>query len=141
VELRTWGSAPMEMPKPPNWNYQELAEQARHDIGEIRPLLEEVLEPGLLTRVVAAISSPGLPVDDDLWVRIVYAFAAATRPKLSAVDQLASMFVPLYLWRAATFMARATLASDAIVQGRLESLSQTFEQLKPVLVDSWSAEL
>src|SRR5262245_20622279 len=141
AELHTWGSVPKEMPRAPNWDYQELADQARHDIGEIRPLLEEVLEPGLLTREVAAISSSGLPVDDDLWVRIVYAFAAASRQGQVAVDQRASMFVPLYLWRAATFMAHATLASDATVQARLESLSQTFEQLKPVLVDRWSAEL
>ena len=141
AELRTWGSVPKYMPKPPNWDYKELAEQARHDIGEIRPLLEDVLEPGLLTRVVAAMSSSGLPVDDDLWVRIVYAFAAATRRRQVAVDQRASMFVPLYLWRAATFMAHATLASDATVQARLESLCQTFERLKPVLVDSWPAEL
>jgi hypothetical protein len=91
--------------------------------------------------VVAAISSPGLPVDDDLWVRIVYAFAAAARQREVAVDQRASMFVPLYLWRAATFMAHATRASDATVQARLESLCQTFERLKPALVVSWSAEL
>jgi glucosylglycerate synthase len=140
MELRTWGSAPKETPDAPIWDYQALAEQARHDIGEIRPLLEEVLEPGLLARVVE-ISASDLPLDDELWVRIVYAFAAATRRKQPAVDERASMFVPLYLWRAATFMARAAIESDATVQARLESLCQTFERLKPALVESWSAEV
>jgi glucosylglycerate synthase len=141
MELRTWGSVPKETPDAPVWDYQTLAEQARHDIGEIRALLAEVLEADLLARVVAAVSSSDLPLDDELWVRIVYAFAAATRQGPAAVEQLAGMFVPLYLWRAATFMAHAALEADATVQASLESLCQTFERLKPVLVDSWSAEV
>ena len=107
-----------------NWDYKALAEQARHDIGEIRPLLEEVLEPGLLARVVAGrLSSSGLPVDDEplgqdrLCVRGSHPTETG-RPSISRP----SMFVPLYLWRAAAFMAHAALESDAIVQARLDSL-------------------
>jgi hypothetical protein len=37
-------------------------------------------------------------------------------------------------------MAHAAVEPDAAVQARLESLCQTFEQLKPVLVECWSAE-
>ena len=63
------------------------------------------------------------------------------QPRLAAVDHLADMFVPLYLWRAATFMAHTARASAATLQARLDALCETFERLKPVLVDSWSAEL
>ena len=48
--LRTWGTDPMVMPDAAAWDYQALAEQARHDIGEIRPLLEDVLEPGVFAQ-------------------------------------------------------------------------------------------
>ena len=48
VELRRWGTDPKDSPDAPTWDYQALAEQARHDIGEIRPLLKEVLEATLL---------------------------------------------------------------------------------------------
>ena len=44
-DLRTWGHDPQVIPDPPTWDYVALAEQARHDVGEIEPLLEEVLEP------------------------------------------------------------------------------------------------
>jgi hypothetical protein len=141
VELRTWGSEPKEMPDAPTWDYEALAEQARHDIGEITPLLEGVLEADVLARVVEEVSAPALPLDDELWVNVVYAFAAATRRGPTGVEHLAGMFVPLYLWRAAAFMAHATLEADATVQARLDSLCQTFERLKPVLVGSWSAEM
>ena len=139
--LPTWGNVPEETPDAQTWDYKAVARQARHDISEIRPLLEEVLEASLLARVVEETSSPKPHSDDELWVRIVYAFAAATRRGQTAIEHLAGTFVPLYLWRAAAFMAHAAHETDAKVQARLELLCRTFERLKPVLVDSWSAKV
>jgi hypothetical protein len=138
--LRTWGTDPKEPSEAPTWDYQALAVQARHDIGEIKPLLQTVLEPGLLTRVEDASARPDLTLDDDLWVRVVYGFATAARSRTINVDHLASMFVPLYLWRAAAFMAHASREDDEAVQARLDALCEAFQRLKPVLVDHWSAE-
>jgi glucosylglycerate synthase len=141
VDLRTWGDDPNEAPDAPTWDYEALAEQARHDIVEISPLLGEVLEADVLARVVGEISAPTLRLDDELWVRIVYAFAAATRRGPAGIEFLAGTFVPLYLWRAAVFMAHAAHEDDATVAARLDSLCQTFQRLKPVLVSSWSAKV
>jgi hypothetical protein len=140
VPLETWGTEPTEPPDSPSWDYEALAQQARHDVGGIAPLLGEVLDEHLLTRIVGQIASPEPRLDDDLWVRIVYAFAAATRRRSTSPEHRAGLFVPLYLWRAAAFMAHTALDADAIVQGRLESLNQTFQRLKPLLVESWSAK-
>jgi hypothetical protein len=137
--LRRWGSEPEESPQAPTWDYSALAEQARRDIAEIEPLLAEVLEEGLLAQVVQRRSPPEPPLDDELWARIVYTFAAASQGDTTRIEDLASMFVPLYLWRAAAFMEHALSQPDATVQARLESLCQTFERLKPVLVNRWSA--
>ena len=141
VELRRWGTDPKDSPDAPIWDYQALAEQARHDIGEIRPLLKEVLEATLLARIVEETSSLELRSDDELWVRTVYALAAATRRGPTSIEHLAGIFVPLYLWRAAAFMAHAAIETDATVREELESLCQTFQRLKPLLVDHWSAEV
>jgi hypothetical protein len=86
-------------------------------------------------------SGPRLPLDDELWVRSVYAFAAATRLGRTSIDHLADMFVPLYMWRAAAFMSHAALESPAKVQARLDCSVRTFQRLKPVLVASWSVEV
>jgi hypothetical protein len=136
--LPTFGNDPKETPDAPTWDYQALAAQARHDIGEIRPLLEEVLEARLLARVVEETSSPELHSDDELWVKTVYAFVA--RRRQPGIEHLAGVFVPLYLWRAAAFMAHTAHQADGKVQEGLESLCQTFLRLKPLLIDSWSAE-
>jgi hypothetical protein len=141
VELRRWGTDPKESSESPAWDYEGLAAQARHDIVEIRPLLEEVLDPSLLARILEETSAPELHSDDELWVRTVYAFAAATRRGPTSVEHLAGTFVPLYLWRSAAFMAHAALEADATVRNELDSLCQTFQRLKPLLVERWSAEV
>jgi hypothetical protein len=140
VALRTWGNDPGTTPDPPSWDYEALAEQARQDIREIRPLLESVLETDLLARLIEDISAPAIRLDDELWVRVVYAFATATRRGMSGLEHLAGVFVPLYLWRAAAFMTQTSQEADAAVQARLDLLCGTFQRLKPVLVDNWSAE-
>jgi len=139
--LRTWGTEPVGVPEAQTWDYEALASQARYDIGEIQPLLEEVLEAGLLARIVAEVSTPGFRSSDELWVKTVYAFSAAARLGGTGPERLAGLFVPLYLWRAAAFMARAARQTDAAVQDGLESLNQTFLRLKPLLVDSWLAKV
>jgi hypothetical protein len=141
VELPTWGSDPMAVPEAAAWDYQALALQARHDITEIEPLLETVLEPAVLAQLLDDRSHAGSELDDELWVGIVYAFAAAAHLGRAGVDHLADMFAPLYMWRAAAFMAKTAGDSSAGVQARLNSLCGTFERLKPVLVAAWSADV
>lgn len=141
VELPTWGPEPQETPDPPDWDYQTLAEQARHDIGEIQPLLEEVLQGDVLARLLEDVSRQVPTLDDELWVRIVYAFASAAGLGRTGVEHVAGMFVPLYLWRAAAFMAHTARQEDATVRAGLDALSETFQRLKPVLVSSWAAEV
>jgi hypothetical protein len=139
AELCSWGVDPITLPEAPTWDYQALAQQARHDIVEIKELLETVLDPPLLDRLLDASEGMSPTPNDELWVRIVYAFAAATRQGIAGVDHLADMFVPVYMWRAAAFMSQTARESPDTVQARLNSLCETFERLKPELVAAWSA--
>jgi hypothetical protein len=140
-ELRTWGSEPPGIPDVTPWDYQALADQARRDIAEIAPLLEDVLEPGLYVRVMDNASGGGPRLDEELWVRTVYGFATAIQHQRAPIDHLADMFAPLYMWRAAAFMSETALESPAEVQARLDALCDTFQRLKPALVASWSDEV
>jgi glucosylglycerate synthase len=138
-KLCSWGVDPITLPEGPTWDHEALAQQARHDILEIKPLLETVLDASMLARVLDASGPWDSWIDDGLWVQIVYAFAGATRLGRAGVDHLADMFAPLYMWRAAAFMAQTTNESPGHVQARLNSLCETFERLKPELVAAWSA--
>ena len=139
MELRTWGTEPAVLPDPPSWDYQALGEQARHDLIEIQALLEEVLEPDLVSGLISDSGPP--PLDDELWVRSVYAFAAATRLGRTSVEHLADMFAPLYMWRASAFMTHTASDTPAMVRAKLDALCETFLRLKPALVARWSAEV
>ncbi|MGH9143550.1 MAG: hypothetical protein ACRD2I_20635, partial [Vicinamibacterales bacterium] len=109
--------------------------QARHDIAEIRPLLAEVLDEPMLARLLD--EAPASEAhEDELWVRIVYAFLATTR-RGGSVDELANMFVPLYMWRASMFMARSSSETPHLAQARLDALCNTFQRLRPALVSAW----
>lgn len=138
-DLRTWGSDPAVMPDVTAWDYQALAEQARRDILEIRPLLEDVLDPGLFVGVMDNANGAGPRLDDELWVRTVYGFATAIQHGRAGIDHMADMFVPLYMWRAAAFMSETAPESPSAVQTRLDVLCDSFQRLKPTLVTSWSS--
>jgi hypothetical protein len=139
-ELRTWGTDPATMPDVTAWDYQALAEQARRDIIEIRPLLEDVLDPGLFVGIMDNVNGAGARLDDELWVRTVYGFATAIQHGRAALDHMADMFVPLYMWRAAAFMSETAAEPPVVIQMRLDALCDTFQRLKPTLVASWSSE-
>jgi hypothetical protein len=139
--LPTWGADQEETPDAHAWDYETVAGQARYVIGEIRPLLAELLDATLLAGIVEETSSSELRSDDEVWVKSTYALAAAGRQGRSGPEHLAGLFVPLYLWRAAAFTAHAAHQTERTVHERLESLCQTFLRLKPVLVSSWLAEV
>ena len=139
-ELRTWGHDPQVIPDPPVWDYVALAEQARHDVVEIEPLLKGVLEHPALARVLDDLSDQAFHLDDELWARIVYAFVTAAHRGSTGSEHLAAMFVPLYLWRASAFMAHTAHEDAATLQTRLDAVCEAFQRLKPVLVSSWSPE-
>jgi hypothetical protein len=139
--LRTWGVDPAAVAEPAPWDYQALAQQARHDIAEIKPLLEEVLDHALFLQVIDHVARGEPALDDELWVKTVYGFVAASHHGRAAVEHLADMFAPIYMWRASEFMMQTALEPPAAVQTRLGSLCDTFQRLKPALVTSWSTEV
>jgi hypothetical protein len=141
TRLRTWGSDQKKCPSAAEWDYVALAEQARHDISEIQPLLEGVLDPAVLSRLVEDIHAAESRLDDELWVRVVYDVLDASKREIVGVDDLADMFVPLYMWRAARFMSFTAHEPEDVAQTRLNALCDAFQRLKPALVDGWAVEV
>lgn len=139
-ELRTWGADPQVIPARASWDAGALAEQARREITEIQELLQQVLDRATFEQVLADVSATRFRVHDELWARIVYTFLGAAQHGSTSVEHLAAMFVPLYLWRASAFLALTADDDPATVQNRLDSVCETFLRLKPILVNSWSAE-
>ena len=130
------------MPDAATWDYQALAEQARHDIVEIKPLLEEVLEPDVLARSWSTTSAPAIAArrralgEDRVRVRRGDTTRGAPASSISPTCSCRST-----CGARPAFMSHTAHESRAVVQARLDSLCETFERLKPVLVASWSVEV
>jgi hypothetical protein len=138
TRLHTWGDDLGGIHTAAEWDHAALAQQARRDIGELKPLLEGVLPPTILSRLLDDVAAAEPSLDDELWVRIVYAFAAAASRGGDGLEPLADLFVPLYMWRAARFMSLTAHEPADAVQVRLNTLCDAFQRLKPVLVDDWA---
>jgi hypothetical protein len=138
----TWGVDDRNKVQPAgDWDFVALGLQARHDINEIRQLLEGVLAPPVFSRLMDDIAASEPRLDDELWVRIVYDFLDASNRGSAGVDHLADMFVPLYMWRAARFMSFTAHEPDDVAQTRLNALCDAFQRLKPALVKGWTVEV
>jgi glucosylglycerate synthase len=139
TKLRTWGSDQDGHQTAAEWDYATLEQQARDDLAEIQPLLESVLAPPVLSRLMELVAAGDPPLDDEMWIRSVYDFlSAAHRGRTASVEQLADMFVPIYMWRAARFMSHTARDPAEVVQSRLNALCDGFQRLKPALVSGWA---
>jgi glucosylglycerate synthase len=139
--LRTWGVEQNGLPAAADWDYTSLAQQARHDIAQIAPLLEGVFEPALFARVMDSLGAPAPAPDDELWVRVVYTLLAATTRGPVSIEHLADMFVPIYMWRAAQFMSQTAIEPVDVIEARLNALGDVFQRFKPALVSRWNGEV
>jgi hypothetical protein len=111
--------------------------QACRDLPEV---WEKALPADSLASLRALAREPHSPFafPDDLWVRLVYDFAAAYARRALASDQLLRSLVPIYLGRTASFVT-ATRHSDAEeVEARIRALADEYVAQKAYLLRRWS---
>jgi hypothetical protein len=118
------------------------AEAFRRGVRDLVPVLEPILSPSTLGRVVdlSRTDEAGpLPYPDDLWVSVVIEAAAAYRQDLMHREHIVQALVPLYLGRAASFLVENGASPVETVEARLESLRERYHSAKPELVRLWTA--
>jgi glucosylglycerate synthase len=92
-------------------------------------------------RRVAEARTGALPfrLDDRLWVRTIYDFAAAYHGRTIDRSHLLRSLTPLYLGWVASFVLEIEHAGARQVEERLEQLCLAYEQDKPYLLERWDA--
>jgi hypothetical protein len=101
--------------------------------------LGQILSAETLTAVQAASlqSADSLRFEDDLWVRVLYDFAASYHRTVISRDHLLQVLLSLYRGRVcSTLNAQRSLSAERIEQGT-EELCLEFERLKPYLLERW----
>jgi hypothetical protein len=116
-----------------------LAESFRSAMRDLGPVLESILEPSTLARLRdAATGGDRLAYPDELWVASVYQGARAFHHDVIHREHVIQALVPLYLGRAAAFLAENQGAGATAVEACLERLGRCYEDAKPDLVRLWA---
>jgi len=111
----------------------------RQGLRDLLPIWEIILAPETLAGVLAL----GLREDEDfnfplsLWVQTVYDFAVAYHEKVIHREHLLKSLTPLYLGRTASMVLETRDGGPDDVQRMVEQGCQTFESMKPYLVERW----
>jgi len=111
----------------------------RQGLRDLLPIWEIILAPETLAGVLAL----GLREDEDfnfplsLWVQTVYDFAVAYHEKVIHREHLLKSLTPLYLGRTASLVLETRDGGPDDVQRTVEQGCQTFEAMKPYLVERW----
>ncbi len=108
--------------------------QAAHDLREV---WEAALPQQELAAVTALAASEPFRFPDALWVRVVYAFAAAYEHARLPREQLLRSLVPLYLGRTAGFVLDTAECGPEEVERRIQSLAEEYVAQKPHLRTLW----
>jgi hypothetical protein len=73
----------------------------------------------------------------DLWVQVVYEFAAAYHHRALTPEHLLGSLTPIYLGRTASWVNQAAGFGAHDVEKELDALCERFELLKPYLLERW----
>lgn len=108
-------------------------------IGDFHSIYSQVLLASTLADLesVARQEPDSFTMPADLWVRLVYEFAAAYHHRAINPDHLLKSLTPLYLGRTASWVNQAASMNAEEVEHELDNLCLRFESLKPYLLERW----
>jgi hypothetical protein len=109
-------------------------------VGELEPVLSSILAQQTLLELkrLCTVVDDQFHYSDELWVRTVYEFAASYHRAVISPDHIVQALVPLFRGRVYTFLMENRDSSESEIEQHIESLCQTFERLKPYLLELWA---
>jgi glucosylglycerate synthase len=112
----------------------------------VRDLMDAVLKPILAPDTLSQLkSTAALDIDNfnfssELWVRILYDFAAAYHRTAMARDHVLQALVPLYRGQLFSFLSEHAHSTPEEMEADSEALCLEFERQKPYLIERWKAK-
>lgn len=124
-------------------NRKKLLEMFRTGVTELSSILEQILSASTLKEIQRAAQdeSGGWRFADDLWVKAIYEFAISYHRSVMNRDHLLQALTPIYRGRVSSYLLENHGASAGELRARREALLRQYEQLKPYLVQGWSAKV
>jgi hypothetical protein len=141
-EVPTFGFQPVLDLDPVRIDRKRMFQMFRSGVDELGSVLEKILSPSTLQAIeaISKLEEKRFRFPDELWAKTVYEFASSHHRSVINRDHLLQALTPLYRGRVSSFISENLRAGTKEVEGRLESLRQEFERLKPYLVESWNRQ-
>jgi glycosyltransferase involved in cell wall biosynthesis len=125
--------------EPVNVNVERMINAYKLGIDALLPILERILPNDEIKELqnLTQKDHTSFYLPDELWVKIVFRYAIAYHRRVWTVEQLMKSMIPLYMGRTASFVIANMNSSADEVEGNIESLCQSFENQKPLLLKDW----
>jgi len=103
--------------------------------------LESILSPETLSSIqgIATLDQNAFRFPPELWVTMLYEFAASYHHSVINRDHLVQALVPLYRGKIYSFLTEFSEASATDMEAVSENLCLEFERQKPYLTEKWKA--
>ena len=118
---------------------ERMLDGFRRGARDLIPIWEHVLSADNLGEILSLDTGDagGFVFPDALWARVVYDFALGHHYGVVHRDHLLRSLVPLYLGRAAAYVAATQRLDGPASDAALERTAEAFEREKPYLVEHW----
>jgi glucosylglycerate synthase len=109
-------------------------------VRELADVWRKVIPEEILTflQQTAVVQKNEFSIPDDIWVKIIYSFAAAYHQNSINRTHLLKSLTPLYIGRVASFVSESWESTGSQVEEKIELLCSRFENEKNFLFDNWS---
>ena len=137
----TFGPEHAVTAEPMELNRARMFEMFQTGVKELEPILETILSAETLAGLqsIAALDQQTFRFGSELWVTMLYEFAASYHHSVINRDHLVQALVPLYRGKIYSFIAEYADASATDLEEASENLCLEFERQKPYLTEKWKA--
>jgi hypothetical protein len=127
--------------EPMELNNSRMFEMFQTGVKELGPVLEPILSPETLSSLkgIATLERHSFRFPEELWVTMLYEFAASYHHSVINRDHLVQALVPLYRGKIYSFLTEFSESSATDMEAVSENLCLEFERQKPYLTEKWKA--
>ncbi|MDH4231510.1 MAG: glycosyl transferase family 2 [Nitrospirota bacterium] len=121
-------------------NTERMIERFRLGTRELMDIWKIILDKDIVDFLLklGKTETKNFFMPDEIWVDIIYSFAAAYHRKVIHSEHLLKSLTPLYIGRTASFVINTWESDARDVEEKIENLCVHFEQKKPLLIKNWS---
>ncbi|MGA8407735.1 MAG: hypothetical protein WB680_11210 [Candidatus Acidiferrales bacterium] len=123
-------------------NRKRIYELFQKGVTDLAPILKTILADETRADIerVAQLDERNCRLENELWVKVVFEFAAAYHHNVMNRDHLLQSLVPLYRGRIYSFLAEHQTSTPEEIEAATENLCHEFERQKPYLLEMWKAK-